>query len=219
MASHELKTPVTSLKGFTYVLQRRLTKLGDVQGSYYINKMDAQLDRLTKLVNDLLDISRMQTGQLVYRTETFDVDRLIREMVANVQEITPSHRIVIEGSVSAQVIGDKERLEQVLVNLLNNAKKYSPHADRVLVYLSQDQENVIVSVKDFGIGIEEIHQQKYLSAFIRLPIRRKEPIQGLASVCISLTKLSNGIMGGSGLKAKKEKVQRFLLPSLFCQKE
>jgi PAS domain S-box-containing protein len=168
MASHELKTPVTSLKGFTHVLQRRLTESGDVQGLHYLSRMNAQLDRLTNLVSDLLDISRMQTGQLIYRIEVFDADALIREIVETFQEMTPSHRISIEGSIDVQVRGDRDRLGQVLMNLLNNAKKYSPSANNVLVHISQGQENIVASVQDFGIGIEEVHQQRIFERFYQI---------------------------------------------------
>ena len=85
MTSHELKTPVTSLKGFTNVLQRRLTKQGDTQGLHYLARMDAQLDKLTALISELLDISRMQSGKLVLRAEPVDLDELIDETVENVQ--------------------------------------------------------------------------------------------------------------------------------------
>lgn len=219
MASHELKTPLTSLKGFTYGLQRRLTKLEDVQGLYYLNKMNAQLDRLTKLVSDLLDISKMQTGQLVYRAETFDVERLIRETVENVQEITPSHRIVIEGSVGAQVTGDKERLEQVLVNLLNNATKYSPHADRVLVHLSQDQGNLIVSVKDFGIGIEEIHHQKIFERFYQIADREEKTYPGLGIGLYLSHEIIKRHHGRIWVESKKGEGSTFSFTLPLCQKE
>ncbi|HLG75105.1 MAG TPA: PAS domain S-box protein, partial [Ktedonobacteraceae bacterium] len=84
MASHELKTPVTSLKGFTNVLQRRLAKQGDEQGQHYLARMDAQLDKLTGLISDLLDISRIESGKLALRAEPFDLDSLIEETVENV---------------------------------------------------------------------------------------------------------------------------------------
>src|SRR5262249_6206841 len=74
MASHELKTPITSLKGFAYVLQRRLNKQGDEQSLRYLSRMDAQLDKLTKLVSDLLDISRMQAGKLELQHVPVDLD-------------------------------------------------------------------------------------------------------------------------------------------------
>src|SRR6202022_2307798 len=74
MTSHELKTPITSLKGFTNVLQRRLARQGDEQGLHYLARMDAQLDKLTTLISDLLDISRMQSGKLALRAEPFELD-------------------------------------------------------------------------------------------------------------------------------------------------
>ncbi|HEU5384155.1 MAG TPA: amino acid permease [Ktedonobacteraceae bacterium] len=179
MASHELKTPVTSLKGFSYALQRRLTKLGDEPGLRYLSKMNAQLDRLTKLVSDLLDISRMQTSQLIYRMEPCDLDALIRETVVIFQEITPSHRIILEGSIHGQVMGDRDRLGQVLLNLLNNAQKYSPHADRIIVHLSQDRGNAMISVKDFGIGIDEAHQQRIFERFYQIADLEERTYPGL----------------------------------------
>ncbi|HKV57491.1 MAG TPA: histidine kinase dimerization/phospho-acceptor domain-containing protein, partial [Ktedonobacteraceae bacterium] len=97
MASHELKTPVTSLKGFTQVLQRRLLKQGDEQGLHYLARMDAQLNRLTKLVGDLLDVSKMQAGKLTFDVEPFELDALIQETVENVQATTSTPEIVVEG--------------------------------------------------------------------------------------------------------------------------
>ena len=179
MASHELKTPVTSLKGFSFALQRCLTKLESEQGLRYLSKMNAQLDRLTALVSDLLDISRMQTGQLIYRMEPCDIDTLIREAIAIFQEITPSHRVTLEGAIHGQVMGDRDRLGQVLLNLLNNARKYSPHADRIIVHLSQDRGNAMISVKDFGIGIDEAHQQRIFERFYQIADLEERTYPGL----------------------------------------
>jgi signal transduction histidine kinase len=114
--------------------------------------MDAQLNKLTTLISDLLDVSRMQSGKLALRTEPLDLDTFIDETVENVRATTSTHRLFIEGRTGAQVFGDKERLGQVLVNLSTNAIKYSPRADRVIVRLFQDgdREQAIVSVQDFG---------------------------------------------------------------------
>ena len=168
IASHELKTPVTSLKGFTYVLQRRLHKQGDEQVLHYLSRMDAQLDKLTKLVSDLLDISRIQAGKLEFQRAAFDLDTLIAETVENVQAATPAHHIVIEGKAQAQVFGDKDRLGQVIINLLTNAIKYSPQTDKVVVHISLAQAWAIVRVQDFGIGIDEAHQQKIFERFYQV---------------------------------------------------
>lgn len=179
MASHELKTPVTSLKGFTYVLQRRLRKQGDQQGLHYLERMDTQLDKLTRLVSDLLDISRMQTGKLDFQQTTFDLDTFIAETVENVQAATSTHRIAVEGKVQAQIFGDRDRLAQVIVNLLTNAVKYSPQADRVMVHLAREQACAIVRVQDFGIGIAQAHQQRIFERFYQVTDPQEKTYPGL----------------------------------------
>jgi len=179
MTSHELKTPVTSLKGFTNVLQRRLVKQGDEQGQQYLARIDAQLNKLTKLINDLLDISRMQAGKLALEMGPFELDELVRETVENVQAATSTHQIVIEGSVEGQVLGDKDRLEQVFVNLLSNAIKYSPQAEKIIVHLSQEQEQAIIGVQDFGIGIAEAHYQRIFERFYQVTDPEEKTFPGL----------------------------------------
>ncbi|MFL5694081.1 MAG: sensor histidine kinase [Ktedonobacteraceae bacterium] len=179
MTSHELKTPVTSLKGFTNVLQRRLTKQGDEQGLHYLARIDAQLNKLTKLISDLLDISRMQTGKLAFQVEVFDLDRLVYETVENVQAATTTHEFLVEGRTDACILGDKDRIGQVFINLLTNAVKYSPHANKVLVRLSRDQARCIVSIQDFGIGIDETHQQKIFERFYQVTDPEEKTYPGL----------------------------------------
>lgn len=167
MASHELKTPVTSLVGYTQLLRSRFQKRGDEDSVYMLTRMDGQLHRLTKLINDLLDVPRAQTGQLVYREEYFDLLPLVREIVENMQEVTKSHRLLLEGQAPAPVFGDRDRLGQVLTNLLINAIKYSPRADSVRIRISTEQARVIVSVQDFGIGIADTHHKHLFERFYR----------------------------------------------------
>ncbi len=179
MTSHELKTPVTSLKGFTQVLQRRLTKQGDEQGLQYLSRMNVQLDKLIKLISDLLDISRMQTGHLTFQMEVFNLDSMVRETVENVQIATTTHRFVIKGSTNACIVGDKDRLGQVFINLFNNAVKYSPKADKVIVRLSRDKEHAIVSVQDFGIGVDPLYHQKIFERFYQVTDPEERTYPGL----------------------------------------
>jgi len=179
MTSHELKTPVTSLKGFTQVLQRRLIKQGDEQGQHYLSRMNAQLDKLIKLISDLLDISRMQTGHLAYQMEAIDLDELIYKTVENVQITTTTHHFILEGSSQADILGDKDRLEQVFINLFTNAVKYSPEADKVIVRLAHEQEMAVVSVQDFGIGIDPSHHQKIFERFYQITDPEERTYPGL----------------------------------------
>ena len=179
MASHELKTPVTSLKGFTQVLQRRLSKQKDQQGLHYLSRMDAQITRLTKLVTDLLDTSRMQVGKLAFQRESLNLDSLVDEIVENVQASTTTHEIIVEGRTDAYILGDKDRLGQVLVNLLTNAVKYSPQADKVVVRLFHEHNQAIVSVQDFGIGIDEAHHQQIFERFYQVNDLEERTYSGL----------------------------------------
>ena len=181
MASHELKTPVTSLKGFTNILQRRLTRLGDEQGLHDLSRMDVQLDKLTALISDLLDISHMQSGKLILRVKPFDLDGLVEEAVENVQATTKTHRLLIEGSTGAQVLGDQDRLAQVCVNLLTNAIKYSPLADTVQVRLFRDDEaqQAVVSVQDFGIGIDKSYHEHIFERFYQVTDPEEKTYPGL----------------------------------------
>ena len=179
MASHELKTPVTSLKGFTHVLQRRLIKQGDEQGLAYLARMDAQLDKLTRLISDLLDISKMQAGKLALRTEAFELDALLNEIVDNLQTTTTSHQLRIEGQTGAQVMGDPDRLGQVFINLLTNAIKYSPRAEHIIIHRFQEGKQVIVSVQDFGIGIDQSHHDHIFERFYQVDYPEEKTYPGL----------------------------------------
>ena len=168
MASHELKTPVTSLIGYTQLLRSRFQKRGDEDSVHMLTRMERQLHRLTKLINDLLDVPRVQTGQLAYREEYFDLQTLVQEAVENMQEVTKSHRLLLESQEgSAPVFGDRNRLGQVLTNLLINAIKYSPGADTVRISIETGQGRAVVSVQDFGIGIAEIHHKHLFERFYR----------------------------------------------------
>jgi len=181
MASHELKTPVTSLKGFTTILQRRLSRQSDTQGLHYLARMDAQLDRLTALISELLDLSRMQSGKLALHEEPVALDALIEETVEMVQAASVTHRLLIEGSTDAQVLGDQERLRQVFVNLLTNAIKYSTQVEQVIVRLVRDEEGrqAIVSVQDFGIGIDKAHHEQIFERFYQVGDAEEKTYPGL----------------------------------------
>jgi signal transduction histidine kinase len=141
--------------------------------------MDAQLNKLTKLITDLLDLSRMQAGVLAFQRERFNLDSLIDEIVENVQAATTTHTIIVEGRTGAYIVGDKDRLGQVFINLLTNAVKYSPHADKVMVRLFREQNQAIVSVQDFGIGIDAAYHQKIFERFYQVSDPEERTYPGL----------------------------------------
>ena len=178
MASHELKTPLTVLSAFTQLLGERFEAEGRPDVVRHLSKMDDQITYLTKLVADLLDISKMQAGQLELAQEAFDVDELVREVVENLQPTT-THHLLIEGTARRTIIGDRGRLGQVLLNLLTNAIKYSPHADRVVVRVAHSQDTLTVCVQDFGMGIAQSHQQRLFERFYRVLSEKDQTYPGL----------------------------------------
>jgi PAS domain S-box-containing protein len=170
MASHELKTPVTSIKGFTQLLARRFQRLGDEESLRFLARMDTQLNKLTKLIGDLLDLSKIQAGRLEYREEPFELDKLVEEIIENVQGTTSTHALILDAPAQEHicVLGDRDRVGQVFINLLTNAIKYSPKADRVLLQVTKEGNNAVVRVQDFGVGIAPDYQEQIFERFYQI---------------------------------------------------
>ncbi len=179
IASHELKTPVTSLKGYTQVLHARFAKAGDERSAALLAKMNAQLDKLIHLIGELLDVTSIEAGKLSWHNERFDLDALVRDIVEEVGHTTERHQIRIEGAARTPVYGDPDRIGQVLTNLLTNAVKYSPQANAILVKLASDTDTATVGVQDFGIGIAPEKHEQVFDRFFRVDDPEHETFSGL----------------------------------------
>jgi PAS domain S-box-containing protein len=179
MASHELRTPLTALKLQTALLQRHLAEQGSYDPAAAFAKMEAQVNRATGLVEELLDVSKIQAGGLEYRQETVDLDALLREITDTMQQINPSHSILVRGAVRASLLGDRDRLGQVFTNLLSNAIKYSPEAETVEMDLSASPETVTIRVHDHGLGILREQRYKIFERFYRADGPKQRVIPGL----------------------------------------
>ncbi|HKV57351.1 MAG TPA: ATP-binding protein [Ktedonobacteraceae bacterium] len=168
IASHELKTPLTSLKAYAQLLERRFRHEGDARSAELLQKMDAQLNKLTGLVEDLLDATRIEGGQLLFHPSLFDFNTLIEEVVEETQRTTTGHIIVKELAASVTISADRDRIGQVVTNLLTNAIKYSPQAATVVMKTVRTDDAIIISVQDFGIGIPEEKQPHIFERFFRV---------------------------------------------------
>lgn len=168
VASHELKTPVTSVKIFTQVLQKHSEQIGDEKAISHLSKMDKQLNKLVELIYDLLNVSKIQAGRMEFSQKLYDFDSSVAEIVDVLQQGSVKHKLLIKGKTNRKVFADEERIGQVISNLISNAIKYSPQADKVLVHLSADNENVVVCVEDFGIGLAKEHAKKIFERFYRV---------------------------------------------------
>jgi len=177
IASHELKTPVTSIKLYTEIVQKLVH---DEKSSEYLKHMMTQIDKLNKLVSDLLDLSRMQIGKLEFRKEKVSLERLVKEIVVMIEPTSKKHRIVYEcKDPGVLVAGDRDRLGQVVTNLLTNAIKYSPQGGDIIVRVGKRDTNAIVSVQDFGVGIEELDQKKIFNRFYQVASYQGHTFPGL----------------------------------------
>lgn len=179
MASHELKTPITSIKAFTQILQKILTKSADKRALPYLNRMDMQLDKLTHLVNDLLDLSKIQAGKLELRREYFSLPTLIKDIVDNMQLTATQHKIHVKGTITDKVYADKERITEVILNLLSNAIKYSPQAKKIVIKMTQNKRTAIVSVQDYGVGIAKDDHKRIFDRFFQVATNGGIALPGL----------------------------------------
>jgi len=166
MASHELKTPLTSINAYLQLLDKTVQ---NKQAKVFLAKTMRQVGKLSRLISDLLDISKIEAGKLQLSPTAFNADSLIDEAVENVQQITATHKIIRENRLGdIEIMADRARIEQVLINFLTNSIKYSPGKDKVLVSTFFKNEQFTVAVKDFGIGVPASEAKKIFDRFYRV---------------------------------------------------
>jgi two-component system phosphate regulon sensor histidine kinase PhoR len=168
IASHELKTPLTSIKAYVQLLERTLKNDENHVAKVYFKNTNTYIDRLNHLIADLLDVAKIQAGKLPFNMSDFNFDELVEEAVANMQYTATTHKIIIEHNEKVITYGDKQRLEQVFINFLTNAIKYSPQAKEIRVNSVVDNGNIIVSVRDYGIGIPKENLVRIFDRFYRV---------------------------------------------------
>jgi signal transduction histidine kinase len=167
IASHELKTPLTTIKAFTQLAMIEGEDLPE-NIRMYLSKINLQSDKLYKLVQQLLDISKVEAGQLDFVMEEVTMNAYIRDTVSLIAKSIPTHPISVEVKEEVVAKVDKLRLEQVFSNLLVNAAKYSKEHSPIRVFAALEQGKMIrISVKDEGIGMSEQNIRRVFEKFFR----------------------------------------------------
>ncbi|MES2277158.1 MAG: PAS domain S-box protein [Bacteroidota bacterium] len=166
LASHELKTPLTSISGYLQILSHIVT---DEKAQLFLEKARQQVKKLSSLVSDLLDVSKIEAGKLQLSIEQFDIRRVIDNAIELLSHSNHQYQINLHTVIDQLLIsGDPNRIEQVVINLLTNAIRYSPGTDRIELYLLQEAGEVKVGVKDDGVGIANDQLVDIFSRFYRV---------------------------------------------------
>jgi two-component system CheB/CheR fusion protein len=190
IASHELKTPITAMSGFLQVALRRVRRLGEGEAAAPVAEglrgiteqlevVYRQTGKLARLVDELLDVSRIQTGRIEFRYGDVDLSELANEVATRMQLTTTTHEITVRRDSENVVTADRDHLEQVLNNLLTNAIKYSPTGGAITIDVRPDDGGVRVSVTDQGIGIPEKELEAIFGLFYRSPDRAARDAAGM----------------------------------------
>lgn len=165
LASHELKTPLTSISAYLQILKRVII---DQKAHMFLTKTLQQVGKLSSLVEDLLDVSKIEAGKLQLTKTQVNVSEVLTDAVQLLEHSNPSHKIRLKSYGEPVLItGDAHRIEQVLVNLMTNAIKYSPKADAIDVSVHYETNQVKFGIKDYGIGIPEDKISQVFDRFYR----------------------------------------------------
>lgn len=165
IAGHELKTPITSLSLNLQSLQRNAAMGRNSLSKTYLSKMDKQLKRVHFLIRDLLDLSRIRIGKLSFEYTQFNLVALTKEVASDFDYVQDGATIRIYGLKKLEIIGDKNRIAQVITNLITNAVKYSKKA--IAISITKTKNEALFTIKDHGIGIAKSQQKKIFDNFYR----------------------------------------------------
>lgn len=207
IASHELKTPVTSIKGYIQLLGLSFDKEGNADAVALLHKADNQVNKLANLINELLDVKKIETGQLEYHQISFDFNELVNEIIEEIEmeNVLNGHTIHAKLNTTSVVYGDRNKIGQVIINLLDNARKYSPPGSPIEVKTESDKKVVKLYISDSGIGIPKEQQSRIFERFFRVKGEKENTYAGLGLglyISSEIIRRHNGIIGVESEKDK-----------------
>jgi len=196
IASHELKTPLTTIKAYTQLLERSIG--GEDPCRMYVDRALVQIRKLDNLIMDLLDLSKIESGKLKFNKKLFSFEGMLTSTIEMIRQTWPDYRITRKGMADVEVYGDEMRIEQVVINYLTNAVKYSPDRKEIDIEAwIQPDGRLFVKVRDYGIGISKDHQANIFSKFYRVE-ESAQQFQGLGIglyICAEIIRRHEGEYG------------------------
>ena len=180
LASHELRTPITSIKGYTELLQRSTDFSASPRHKHFLEVIHHQVNHLVRLVNDLVDVSRIERDMLPMHRETFSLGSLASKVAYNMRLVAPTREIKLHTDDTPLLVNaDRDQVQGVLGNLLENALKYSPEDQPVEVSVTQGEGEVVAAVRDYGLGVPQDQQNRVFERFYRATNAGSRPRNGL----------------------------------------
>lgn len=178
MVSHELKTPLTSLKGYIQVLNSKANNGGDTFEKQALGKADLQVKKMGDMINGFLNLSRLESGQMALDKQTFDIDNLLVEIIEETGFTVRGQAIRFEPCPPVSVFADRDKIGSVLTNLLQNAIKYSPKGKLITVTCAIVDGCAQVSVTDEGLGVKPVDIPHLFDRFYRVESKHTAHISG-----------------------------------------
>ncbi len=195
-ATHEIRTPLTSIRGYSELIQDELNKEPDSETKYYFEIIQKNIDRLRLLTDDLLDLQRIESGRLHLDKKVTSMDRLISQVQEEMQPILEgkNQKLVIHNdSDITEIVIDEMRIMQVLVNYVSNANKYSDKGKEIKIIIQDIPDGLRIKVVDEGIGLREIDIEKLFHPFPDIDMDHVRRGTGLGlSICKGIIELHGG---------------------------
>ncbi len=198
IVSHELRTPITSINGYAQVLQLKAQKMAEPVISDIARKTKQQADRMIKLINGFLDIARIGEGRISLEQTKFDMADLVKEAEEESLATITSHDVIFKPVEHTPVEADQDKIRQVLINMINNAVKYSPPGSKIQVACITEGAYAMVSVKDEGMGIPLKDQQRVFERFYRVESEQMKTVKGFGIglyICKEIIERHGGRIG------------------------
>lgn len=210
-AAHELKNPLTSIKGFCGLIINIAKKNDYEKVLSYAQEINAQSEKITELINDLLDVTKIEIGKFTYTNTFFNLDDLVKEIVMHQEVIAKNRSIELRGRSKKTIYGDRYRIGQVIINLLSNALKYSPETKKVILKLKGTRNGALISVQDYGMGMSKIDQKKIFNRFFTARTVQSKSAEGLGIGLYISFKIVQNHKGKIWIKSKEGKGSTFFL--------
>ncbi|MDC0085547.1 ATP-binding protein [Oceanospirillaceae bacterium] len=211
-ASHELKTPITAIRGFAETLIEDEAIERQTQ-QRFIRKIHGQSIRLSDLVSELLALSRLESNDAAFNTQV-DLQQIVQRVCDNLQAVAQGHQVILDLDTEGQpiiLLGDENALSQMVTNLVDNAIKYTPAMGHVHVVIEVDASTALLSIKDDGIGIDEANQERIFERFYRVDKARSQSLGGTGLGLAIVKHIVQSHKGSLKLKSKLNQGSTFVI--------